>query len=309
MSGKTIQALQPNTGMDSLEARLQFIQVLKNLQKTLHKTRDSTTSSSTSTPPSSQPKLNNDPIQFYLRNYRHHYEDFHQCLFDTTLKMDPLDRLNVVIYYIRIIKNLYPHYNSSTNIAKVLNEVLLMDVDLVFELCLPCNDWKSLTNLTSCKELFLDLSRLIKFDTTIVSTSSEATNPDATTWYSVKTERTVQDYKHSLQRTETLLKDRDLKKLAFFQQFDADAITINPELQTLPTNTNIVLHRMESDRESHKRSKETSWYIERPTNDILDETEFETLWSHFETADPGFDKVDYKNIKTLNEIAKASYMY
>ncbi|EJS42487.1 ctk3p [Saccharomyces arboricola H-6] len=296
--------------MDSLEARLQFIQVLKNLQKTLHKTRDSTTSSSTTTPPSSQPKLNNDPIQFYLRNYRHHYEDFHQCLFDTTLKMDPLDRLDVVIYYVRIIRNLCPHSNSNTNVTKVLNDVLLMDVDLVFELCLPCNDWKSLTNLTTCKELFVDLARLIKYDTAIGPSSTDATsNLEATTWYSVKPERITQDYKQSLQRTEKLLKDRDLKKLAFFQLFDSSAPTINPDLQTQPTGASILLHRMESDRELHKRSKETSWYVERPSNDILDESEFQALWAHFETTDSGFDKDDYKNIKALNDIAKASYMY
>ncbi|CAI4944090.1 ANL_collapsed_G0039970.mRNA.1.CDS.1 [Saccharomyces cerevisiae] len=296
--------------MDSLEARLQFIQVLKNLQKTLHKTRDSITSSSTTTPPSSQQKLNNDPIQFYLRNYRHHYEDFHQCLFDTTMKMDPLDRLDVVIYYVRIIRNLYPHSHSNTNVTKVLNEVLLMDIDLVFELCLPCQDWKSLTNQATCKELFLDLSKLIHYDATSVThTPSDTTFIDATTWYSVKTERTTKDYKESLQRTESLLKDRDLKKLAFFQQFNSDTTAINPDLQTQPTNANILLHRMEADRELHKRSKETSWYIERPSNDILDESEFKSLWTHFETTDSGFDKDDYKNIKALNDIAKASYMY
>ncbi|CAI4047526.1 Ctk3p SKDI_13G0270 [Saccharomyces kudriavzevii IFO 1802] len=296
--------------MDSLEARLQFIQVLKNLQKTLHKTTDSITSSSTTTPPSSQQKLNSDPIQFYLRNYRHHYEDFHQCLFDTAMKMDPLDRLDVVIYYVRIIRNLYPHSHSNTNVAKVLNEVLLMDIDLVFELCLPCNDWKSLTNLTTCKKLFLDLSRLIKCDTaTVVPTPSDSISLDATTWYSIKTERTTQDYEQSLQRTEALLKDRDLKKLAFFQQFTSDATTIDPNLQTQPTNANILLHRMEADRELHKRSKETSWCVERPSNDILDESEFQTLWTHFETTDSGFDKDDYKNIKALNDIATSSYMY
>ncbi|CAI4035374.1 hypothetical protein SMKI_13G0220 [Saccharomyces mikatae IFO 1815] len=297
--------------MDSLEARLQFIQVLKNLQKTLHKTRDSAASSSTTTPPSSQQKLNNDPIQFYLRNYRHHYEDFHQCLFDTTIKMDPLDRLDVVIYYVRIIRNLYPHSHSNTSVTKVLNEVLLMDIDLVFELCLPCQDWQSLTNLNTCKELFLDLSSLIQYNaTTAEPTPSDATNIEpATTWYSVKTGRTTQEYSQSLQRTEILLKDRDARKLAFFQQFNSDTTTINPDLRTQPTNTNILLHRMEADRELHKRSKETSWYVERPSNDMLDESEFQSLWTHFETTDSGFDKDDYKSIKALNDIAKASYMY
>ena len=131
--------------------------------------------------------------------------------------MDPLDRLDVVIYYVRIIRNLYPHSHSNTNVTKVLNEVLLMDIDLVFELCLPCQDWKSLTNQATCKELFLDLSKLIHYDATSVThTPSDTTLIDATTWYSVKTERTTKDYKESLQRTESLLKDRDLKKLAFF---------------------------------------------------------------------------------------------
>ena len=65
-----------------------------------------------------------------------------------------------------------------------------------------------------------------------------------------------------------------------------------------------VLHRMENDRERHKKSKEHNWFIDR--EHMLDTTEFDNLWKTFAT---GMNRNDYQNIKNIQEIAHTSYIY
>lgn len=286
--------------MDSFEARLQFIQVLKNLQKTLSVLRTGSHDESRSNSPSLNRSTGSDPIQFYLKNYPQHYEDFHQCLFDTTSKMDSLDRINVVLYYSRImyiLKTRESEFNS-----KVLNEHLLPSLDKLLLLALPKDDWKALTNLKSCIEVFEWLNKVWG---TVVSWSDEIPAVDLNTpishlaWYETTTE--TADATQSFQNCVHLLKDRLAKQHYLFEYYKVNGIC------DLPTNSSssTILHRMENDREKHKRLKENNWVLERPSNNILDPQEFRTLWEN----DPynRLTKQDYKNIKELNLIAQQSY--
>lgn len=299
--------------MDAFEARLQFLQVIKNLHKTLNASKDTS-------PISSGGQQQNDPVQFYLRHYEHHYEDFQQCMLDSTQKMDSLDRLNVVIYWSRLISMLWPRcmkdVNGEQNIpGKVVYEHLLGQLSDIMLLVLPENDWKSLTNLKVCIDIFTYLNSLCGAieDSTKISHLTQTREdfiskidpPLATQvsehklevpWY--KPEKS-HDWVKSFSTTLDLLIDR--KKLAYYlqeyyRQNGACALKSG-------TNTSIILHRMENDRERHKKSKEHLWLTERDY--ILDTREFDLLWRSFE----GMTKNDYNTVREVNKIAHSSYMY
>ena len=312
--------------MDSFEARLQFIQILKNLQKTLNVTRDTslTTNIATATTAttSNGTKLA-DPLLFYLKWYEQHYEDFYQCMFTTALKMDPLDRLNIIVYYQMIVISLWPLSKSenpgNSLPSKVLFENLLPSMDKILELALPANEWKSLVNLRKCIEVFKFINKLCEniieesametITQKLQSSEVDDTNLDNMTWYTVpigepKTHNGETNYKEAFQTSLALLIDRVEKQQLFYHCFENNA---KLDLITSPNSTSsqTTLHRMESDRERHKRSKERTWFIDRTCNTMLDKTEFEKIWLQ---TTANLSKEDYNNIQELDTIAGQSYM-
>lgn len=286
--------------MDSFEARLQFIQVLKNLQKTLNALRTGANDEARSDSPSLSRTAGTDPIKFYLKNYRQHYEDFHQCLFDTASKMDPLDRINVVLYYSRIIFILTK--KGSDFDTKVLNQHLLPSLDRALLLALPVNDWNSLINLDSCIELFEWLNKICG---EVVTWNEDIPKIDLLTpisqvpWLDLpsSSSNSVESFKNAV----LLLKDRKAKREYLFEYYKSNGICNVPTTST----TSTILHRMENDREKHKRHKENNWVLERPSNNIVDTLEFNALWEA--SSSNRLTKEDYKNIKELNRIAQLSY--
>lgn len=287
--------------MDSFEARLQFIQILKNLQKSLNILRTGTDGDPRSDSPSLSRSAGPDPIQFYLKNYRQHYEDFHQCLFDTMSKMDPLDRVNIVMYYSRImfiLKSRESDFNTT-----VLNQHLLPSVDKMLLSALPVNDWTSISNLKSCIEVFQWLNKVCN---DVVQWDDEPIKSDnglplsELQWFEITSDST--SVSQSFQNAMLLLKDRLSKQQCLFEYYRTNGICNIPTATTSPT----ILHRMENEREKHKRHKETNWVLERPSGSIVDEQEFENLWSS--APNNGMTKHDYRNIKELNRIAKQSYV-
>ncbi|CCD24848.1 Ctk3p NDAI_0E00320 [Naumovozyma dairenensis CBS 421] len=243
--------------MDSFEARLQFIQVLKNLQKNLSiiDNRTSISSGGETNPMSSSSTV--DPIQFYLRSYKDHFEDFHQCLFDTTNKMNSLDRLNVLFYYSKILITLRSNMNEFNE--KVIFNVLLPSLCDLYHLILPNYDWKSLTNLDPCIEIYNLLKdnffkddelmtlkdyRIVKDNEGEIQGTQENIAINKLSWYSVKdatTMRTtkdkeassstpslghsVMDHKESFINTRDLLQDRILKRQLFFKHYIQNGLT------------------------------------------------------------------------------------
>lgn len=286
--------------MDSFEARLQFIQILKSLQKSLNILRTGTDDDARSDSPSLNRSAGTDPIQFYLKNYKQHYEDFHQCLFDTMSKMDPLDRINIVPYYSRIVyilKNRESEFNG-----KVLNQHLLPSVDRLLLLALPANDWTALGNLQSCIEVFNWLNQVCDG---VVQWEGDYLQPDTTvplaqvSWFAMASDSTTVE--QSFQNSVLLLQDRLAKRQYLIEYYKREGICNIPTATTNPT----ILHRMENDREKHKRLKENNWVLERPTSTVVDPQEFNSLWEN--APFDGMTKEDYRNIKELNGIAQQSY--
>lgn len=286
--------------MDSFEARLQFIQVLKNLQKTLNVLKTGGHDESRSNSPSLNRSTGTDPIQFYLKNYYQHYEDFHQCLFDTASKMDPLDRINVVLYYARIMCILKSR-DSDVN-SRILKDHLLPSLDKLLLLALPVNEWNALTNLKSCIEVFQWLNEVWG---NVMSWTDEIPQVDLSipisqlTWYECPAD--TADPEQSFKNTVLLLKDRLAKQQYLFEYYKTNGIC---DLAT-SSSSSTILHRMENDREKHKRLKENNWVLERPSISIVDPQEFRSMWENepYNTL----TKQDYKNIKDLNRIAQQSY--
>lgn len=70
-----------------------------------------------------------------------------------------------------------------------------------------------------------------------------------------------------------------------------------------------ILARMEDDRESHKRSKETLWVVNRPRNvNKLSEDEFLTsYWNKFLVITDDEDKALMKELEELNDLVALSY--
>ncbi|CDO93471.1 unnamed protein product [Kluyveromyces dobzhanskii CBS 2104] len=352
--------------MDAFEARLRFVDVIKHLHKTLHKKRDTSpsadgdsatgatgavgsangsnaasaaaaavaaaaaaaaaSSSSSSGAGGASSSSLADPVQFYLKHYEHHYEDFHQCFFLTTTNMDSLDRLNVLIYWSRIVSSLWArclkNVDGQWNVqGKVMFEYLLLDLNRMLDLVLPKQDWKSLTNLSVSIEVLRYITSLVKSEEPqidecwqllarsreeIVNQFTEqewacvnGTQFDASAleWVQATQQERCDA---SLLQCVQLLVDRRRKAFLlqeYYRKHNFLALPTSSLSQTL-------LHRMENDRERHKKSKEHEWVIDRVT--MTDTVEFDALWNSYAQ---GMNRNDYQNIKTIQEIAQQSYMY
>ncbi|SMN20491.1 similar to Saccharomyces cerevisiae YML112W CTK3 Gamma subunit of C-terminal domain kinase I (CTDK-I) [Maudiozyma saulgeensis] len=303
--------------MDALEARLQFIQVLKSLPKTLNLSKNITTTSTHGTPntiksvgnsSSSNSDNPQDPTVFYMKHYLQHYEDFQQCMLDTMSKMDPLDRLYILIYYSKIIHELYIHTIHVQNIEQatdtsikstvetVLYDHVILGLHTVCELACPKGDMKAFTNLPYCINFYDDLKFLFQ-------NASHGT---------IDTELSL------VQQHITELKQYREELFASFKQ--NGILTSEPfdnKNQTTKNNTNssevqVVLNRMEMDRDRHKKLKEQNWQINRTqnatttnaiSNEMLAPIEFEQLWN----TTPAFDIRDGHFAKQIQTIANESY--
>lgn len=351
--------------MDSLEARLRFISILKNLQKTLNlidindittninepppqtpqppttsnttlptKTNannnisrsipdnkninnngsnnisssannEALTISTSTTPSSSSLSLqsqtfnlshttadnkNINPIEFYLQNYKDHYEDFHQCLIDTMKKFNVLDRLPITIYYFKLIYLLY--YDIDNELSRtILTQFMIPSIMDVLDLILPESDIISLTNLPLCEDMINKLLTSPNIDKIINN--------------NLKNQLFV------------FLQKRSSFKQSVLDGYSAKQIITVKSGQTVEIPT--ILNRMEIDRDRHKRSKESNWKINRTpisstgssastgssiVQTILDPNEFKRQW---ETISP-LTSTDIQDTKVLNEICKESYL-
>lgn len=310
--------------MDSLEARLQFIQVLKTLPKTLNLSKNQYSGTNTVTPTRTANNENlQDPIRFYMQYYTEHYEDFQQCLIDTMSKMDPLDRLYIMIYYSKIIHELYiksktvPSNNNNINKDNILYDIIIPNVHIICHLVCPTGDMKAFTNLPYCIEFYHDLDTL--FINELNSTEIGNIHNDI-----LKKElNVVQEY----------LSNLNLDKIGLLQSFQQNGtLTFEQAIDSnsasgdngYSTAVQIVLNRMEMDRDRHKKLKEQNWQVSRavtvdntnqdnasntrsiitvPINEMLVTTEFDQLW---ENTMP-FNSTDAHFAGDIQKIAIESY--
>lgn len=241
--------------------------------------------------------------------------------------MDSLDRLNVLIFWSRIIAALWPRCLKNTDgqwniYGKVVFQYLLMDLNKMLDLVLPVEDWKALTNLPVSIEILQFLLHLVKTpevesmlnrtsdltlltcprDELMKSLSEETLHQIEVKKFEFRwLEHTpATRYENSLEQCLKILVDRR-EKTVIIQEMYRKHLCLNlPSSSQPPT----VLHRMENDRERHKKSKEHNWFIDR--EHMLDTTEFDNLWKTFAT---GMNRNDYQNIKNIQEIAHTSYIY
>ncbi|CCK71397.1 Ctk3p KNAG_0G03390 [Huiozyma naganishii CBS 8797] len=269
--------------MDSIEARLQFIQVLKNLHKTLHSVLSTSTAATSVTAGaavSPQHKFETpDPIQFYLNNCKEHYEDFHLCMLDQMEKMDPLDRVTVVLYYGKIMGIL--NRDSAPIPQRIVSQFMLPSLATVFQLALPQGNTESLANLTVC----LDMLNILR---------EEFAGEQHSEVF-----RSVKEVVHQRMQFKTELQQRYLEEGTL--ALSADPQTPQPVSKETVATT---LGRMELDRERHKRSKEQIWVVERPNHSILNAAEFEQKWASTEPL----NEFDMAQIRHLTNLARESYL-
>ncbi|CCH59163.1 hypothetical protein TBLA_0B03220 [Henningerozyma blattae CBS 6284] len=286
--------------MDSLEVRLQFIQILKNLSKTLY----------TITPSYQTQSTNNkydEPIIFFLKNQSQYYEDLEQCLFDIINKMNPLDRINIVVYYLILMEILVSNSNSNTyTLPNITNQVkeMFLKFSKLYRMILPKDDIVSLSNLPIAKELYDRLQEVTQgLDT---------------------------DIQNMVHECHTILLERLSIRDDMYKKYEQDGlVTIDTQNSQTTEDVGVqtVLHRMENDRERHKRSKEQQWVEARIDRNVLetsssnlattssnstssstdknaaDETEFDKVWAN---AGSGVNQVQLVAMSQLSTIATES---
>ena len=300
--------------MDSLEARLQFIQVLKTLTKTLNLSKNQYSGTNTVTPTGTPNNENlQDPVRFYMQYYTEHYEDFQQCLIDTMSKMDPLDRLYIMIYYSKIIHELYIQSKTvsssgiDTNKNNIFYDIIIPNVHIICQLVCPMGDMKAFTNLPYCIEFYHDL------DTLFINELNSAEIGNSHNDILNKELSIVQEY----------LSNLNLDKMGLLQSFQQNGTLTfeQPSDSSSSSGDNgysidvqIVLNRMEMDRDRHKKLKEQNWQVSRNVavvnsnqdntpNEMLVSTEFDQLWENTLS----FNSTDAHFARDIQKIALASY--
>ncbi|CCF55716.1 hypothetical protein KAFR_0A02800 [Kazachstania africana CBS 2517] len=252
--------------MDAIEARLQFIQILKTITK--------------------QPTA----VDFYFNNYKHHYEDFEQCIIDTMSKTQPvLNRLNILLYYVELIVGVLERLNM--NQGNDFNFMIFIKFQIpnlvkIIRLSIIQEDIFSFVNLQNVVDAFAKIKHALQ------------THVNA----SLMEEAVV---KSNFQELETFIQEMCNARDAKFEQYTKNTTIFQEET----ISQNDVLNRMEADRERHKRTKESNWIVERATlpndsnkNVMLQYSEFDSMWN----GTNKIDEVDMSYIRQLNEISTNS---
>lgn len=278
--------------MDSFEARLQYLNILKNLNKTLDRDNED--------------KKFQDPIQFYLGTYMEHYEDYHFCLLDYIKKLNTLDRLPCFIYYTRLIDQL--HELNNENSIKVLNNVFIPSLLDILKEIMPVGNIMSMTNLNIVTSTV---------NTTIEKIKLNDIHPDET--------KKIMEYFDALRKWQQQLFDNFIENSVLTKPKSA-VNTSNVTTENFDTST--IVNRMERDRERHKRLKQQNWQCERGSNNsssnnnssngnsnatltndkefkpsITSRQEFLNKWNTVEEL----NSIDLDIINDCNEIAHNSY--
>lgn len=143
----------------------------------------------------------------------------------------------------------------------------------------------------------------VPFDLTNFKVDESAVDPIIKTWTLLVLKKKQSLYerlrllKHQQQRTENEA-DETMFGVRGSQSKD-----------TLLLSKKQILARMEDDRESHKRSKETLWHVNRPRDtNVLTEDEFFTqYWTKIKPFDKGENAAFLRDLDELNKMAVSSY--
>lgn len=271
-------------GMDSFEARVQYLNVLKNLNKTLDRDNED--------------KKFQDPIQFYLNTYVEHYEDYHFCLLDYIKKLNTLDRLPCFIYYIRLMDQLFILNNKDT--VKVLENVFIPSIVELIKLIIPVGNIMSMTNLNVVEGMVTNSIKLLGLS---------ETNPDVT--------NDINEYFDELRQWQEQLFNNFKENNILVNTADRGTDDNNNKGMVEILDTSTIINRMERDRERHKRLKQQNWQCERVPHhnegniseslddkpSITNKQEFFNRWNTVEEL----NSIDLDIINECNKIAMDSY--
>ena len=222
------------------------------------------------------------------------------------------------MYYIRILETLYPivvtatetdtletnnsptspHVNDSSTGANtsttrmIVEEMLLPDLKRVIKLLVLKSEVKSLVNLPFCIEKFRFLRALYIGD------------PER--------RRLLKGYTVEFDAVEEYLREMEQFRDELFRYYESNLVLTKNKTKVETARGNdssavqIVLNRMEMDRERHKRQKEQKWIVDRSGDTgIFDEREFDSLWDNLGP----FNAIDAESARQLQRIAMESYNY
>jgi CTD kinase subunit gamma len=264
--------------MDPFEARLQFIQLLELLNP-------------------SQVSINKT-VQFCLKNEELH-EDFHSCILEVLDRLDLNSRVNVLYFLDGLVSSVLGTSGSSDLEKRPYVKNIEKDLKLIFEKVLPGDN---LINLRNCVDILINIEGLygvrnIQLAERYFSLELDGGEISQDT----SSDQFVESWKFLIHCKLKSLRKRE-NQLTNKSEYENGSETFSKEQ---------ILSRMETDRERHKRFKETSWIVNRPNSlnastvnkNGIDLTEFDKIWNKFDVV----NKDDLREMDELNEIAKDSY--
>ncbi|KAH3671359.1 hypothetical protein WICMUC_004656 [Wickerhamomyces mucosus] len=261
--------------MDPFEARLQFIQLLETLTPStlaIQKT-----------------------ISYALKNHELH-EDFHSVILEKLEHLDLNSRLNI-LHFIESLITVIVSNNDQTEKPYIKN--FEKDLLLIYEKLIPTNN---LINLTQCVESLKSIEQKYNFDSRdLFEKFNSVDSKSLTNESNNDIQNLISNTENTFEKSWWFLILMKRKSL----QNRVDQIQGMSEVDENP-NYNFtkdqILSRIESDRERHKKFKESNWIINR-VNLRVDREEFDKIWDQYNELNDD----DYQDLQELNEIVNESY--
>ncbi|KAH3682111.1 hypothetical protein WICPIJ_006914 [Wickerhamomyces pijperi] len=277
--------------MDPFEARLQFKQLLTTIN------------------PSHQ--AIQKVISYALKNYELH-EDLHSVILERLGQLDMNARMNVLVMIEGLISSVFAQFgNSEEDDLKPYVESFTKDFYIILEKIITR---ENLINLNSTSHILKNVEQCYRENKVELggNTGELIEKYEAMTIDNLRKEFGSDEIiinKIDLSETVfekcwlflTLMKRRSL--INRFNQINniQETNPIDSDI-TIPLKKDQMINRMESDRERHKKLKESNWIVNRITSQV-DEQEFSKLWEQFNEL----NEEDYIEIDELNQIVKESY--
>lgn len=262
--------------MDPFEARLQFIQILEQLNP-------------------SQVTINK-AIQFCLKNEELH-EDFHSCILEILDRLDLNSRINILYFLESLVSTILGSTGSKDLVNRPYVKNIKKDLNLILRKILPDDN---LINLRNCFDILINLEKLygIRNEEYINKYLNLEINEENNEINDDETDDFLKCWDYLILKKSKSLKNRQ-------DQLNTESSYTDSSIQLTKEQ---MLSRMETDRERHKRFKETNWIVIRSNNNNsgkngIDLIEFDKIWNKFDVI----NKDDLRELKELNEIAKESY--
>lgn len=279
--------------MDPFEARLQFKQLLTTLNPSYQAIQK--------------------VISFALKNHELHV-DLHSVMMDRLEQLDLNSRMNVLFFIEGLISSVFWEFgNKEEDGPKPYVDNLLIDFYNVLEKVVVK---ENLVNLSSAAQILQNVGNCYKrnhfkgfeIPTEPIDKYEALTIDNLRKEFSSNeiVKKKIEDSTTVFEKCWFLL--ILMKRISLINRFN-QINNINEEEDSQinidalkPLSKEQINNRMESDRERHKKFKESNWIVSRPSQNI-DEHEFSKIWDQYNEL----NDVDCRDIDELNQIVKESY--